>query len=148
MKWRIPLYFVGSGNGHKDQTFDLQKKAGYSQELPVQPQILNLDKFSSDSQDDPTKCGKQFPCDLCDKVFSSTSSRMTHQKIVHGSREGCLATFMCHICNKTFLWQSKLMTHMRVHSHDRPFGCQLCDKRYKHKKDLKLHLQFHDHEFG
>ncbi|XP_049883080.1 zinc finger protein 43-like [Pectinophora gossypiella] len=78
-----------------------------------------------------------FPCDKCDKVFSSTAKRSIHMRGVH------LKQFprRCPICPERFNSNYQRTKHLRI-VHNQSTGlyrCETCGREY----DLKYHLLVH-----
>ena len=101
-----------------------------------------------------------FPCSLCDKVFSKRYLQKLHMKTTHQNTmkhcDICDKSFLqlkkhmirqhsgidqrrtCSICNKTFSENSNLLNHVsRVHS-KRLIACEFCDY-----KGMKSYVQRH-----
>lgn len=78
-----------------------------------------------------------FPCDRCDKVFSSSSKRQLHMRGVHLKQ----LPRRCPICPERFNSDYQRTKHLRVvHNQSNGlFRCETCGREY----DLKYHLLKH-----
>lgn len=80
-----------------------------------------------------------FPCDLCQKMFSSKSAVSAHLKAIH-LRE---RPFVCDQCGNSFASKGILQEHLTIHSDDAPWNCTKCNKNFKTKYRLKIHMDTH-----
>lgn len=89
------------------------------------------------------KCvqGLRYPCDKCDKTFTTMRNLRDHVNVVH-NREESKWYYSCPHCTKRFYKKSNLDNHVLKHTGDKPFACvhQGCDVRFKRAKSLKAHL--------
>ncbi|KAJ0066162.1 hypothetical protein NL108_001390 [Boleophthalmus pectinirostris] len=104
--------------------------------------------------------GENFPCDICNRVFSSKSSRAEHRKI-HLSRgtelpdHSAVETdnkpasltnefkYRCGVCCVRFRNPEELSEHGCLASIERQYSCMDCDKHFLHSSHLKIHLSTH-----
>ena len=78
----------------------------------------------------------QFPCDQCDKLFSTPSARRSHIKVVHLG----IKPHRCHICSRKFAEKKKMRNHIKtVHEGIKDYKCELCDKAFTQLHNLKIH---------
>ena len=57
------------------------------------------------------KCiGKQFQCDVCDKMFNNSSVMVVHKRIHYGKRP-----YNCLDCGDGFSCKSSLKSHYKLH---------------------------------
>ncbi|XP_050092180.1 zinc finger protein 595-like [Anopheles aquasalis] len=83
----------------------------------------------------------QYPCSLCDRVFTSKKKYYDHKMNVHSGK-----CFSCDICGARFSTNIKLNRHTVIHSSERPFACQLCPKAFYRNSNLKVHMRSHTKE--
>ena len=84
---------------------------------------------------------KNFPCESCEKAYSSKKALYDHKKIVHSETK---VTHACDICGKVLRDKYKLKYHMMVHSEKRNFKCSHCSVEFKGGENLRAHvLKFH-----
>ncbi|XP_015920076.1 zinc finger protein 564 [Parasteatoda tepidariorum] len=79
---------------------------------------------------------KFFPCEQCNRSFTSQKYLIRHYQSDHE------AEFPCQVCEKAFKTRPLLSSHMRSHKHI----CKLCKKSFTLPEDLELHLQNHVQE--
>ena len=80
----------------------------------------------------------KYPCEFCNKAFTTKNVRDSHQRIHTGERP-----FHCQMCQKTFKSLSQLGVHKRIHSDKKPFQCKYCDMAFKFKQRLISHEYIH-----
>lgn len=111
-----------------------------------------------------------FPCDVCDKVFSNSAKRTMHMRgvhlkqhprtcpicperfnsnyqrtkhlrIVHNQSSG---VFKCETCGREYDLKYQLLVHMRsVHMQERNQECGICHSRFFSKYCLSRHMMIH-----
>ncbi|XP_068103959.1 zinc finger protein 541-like [Hyperolius riggenbachi] len=79
-------------------------------------------------------------CNLCKKVFSSTSSLSKHVTCHSQQRN-----HVCRICKKAFKRQDHLTGHMLTHLDTKPYVCteRECKKSYCDSRSLRRHCEVH-----
>ena len=96
---------------------------------------------ASSAQQGPTDTvEKQYPCDVCKKVFMTGAELRRHERTHTGERP-----FECAVCGKKFTQSGNLDRHLRTHTGERPFKCTQpgCDKSFSRGDDLNRHLLTH-----
>ncbi|XP_076766153.1 uncharacterized protein LOC143432997 [Xylocopa sonorina] len=86
----------------------------------------------------PDTMKNRFPCDQCDKRFSTKPNLVTHKRIHSGVRN-----FTCDQCGKSFIQKGNLEAHFLTHSADKPYSCTQCSKAFKTPLQLKKHETVH-----
>ncbi|XP_037532286.1 zinc finger protein 1035 [Nematolebias whitei] len=104
---------------------------------------------------------ESFPCDICNKVFQSKSSRVEHRKShsasfdelsdSRGDRElsesliGYSSEFRyrCGICRERFRDPEELSEHGCMEAKERPYSCTSCNQHFLHASHLKKHMNTH-----
>jgi len=84
--------------------------------------------------------GKTFTCELCGKLFY-TSSNLANHKNSHGERK-----YVCPWdgCGKSFLLNNILQRHIVVHTGDKNFECDQCGKCFGRQSGLARHMDRHN----
>ncbi|XP_034552975.1 zinc finger protein 1035 [Notolabrus celidotus] len=101
---------------------------------------------------------ESFPCDICNRVFPSKSSRVEHRKS-HSksskrqppsvSREdnekvgSSELKYRCGVCNDRFRDPEELSEHGCIAAKERQYSCSDCDKHFLHASHLKKHRATH-----
>ncbi|TRY67578.1 hypothetical protein TCAL_07828 [Tigriopus californicus] len=81
---------------------------------------------------------KPFPCQKCDKRYTTAYSLKFHEINVHGEGEKP----KCQYCDKSFYNTSQVNKHiMRIHLRDSRLHCQICQKFFLRKDNLEEHLK-------
>ncbi len=105
---------------------------------------------SGDASADPSAKPKNFPCEICGKVFSKSSSLTQHHRIHSEERP-----FKCMLCERTFRQSGNLTKHIKSHktahlrwnrnTNEKPFKCTFrgCDKSFTAKSSLQNHTKTH-----
>ncbi|XP_045489756.1 PR domain zinc finger protein 5 isoform X4 [Pieris rapae] len=85
---------------------------------------------------------KEFKCNLCVKVFTSSGKLGVHVRTVHlkMKRHGCS------LCEWKFYSKSELKEHMIRHGGERKFNCNICKKSYARKYTLREHMRIHEND--
>ncbi|XP_072529441.1 uncharacterized protein [Salminus brasiliensis] len=104
-------------------------------------ELKKRDQSSENSNSEEGTQGKNFPCSLCGKSFSRTSSLNIHLK-THSTERA----HNCNVCGKAFSRADLLRNHKRTHTGERPFTCNLCGKSYAHQGQLRIHKRVHTGE--
>ncbi|XP_011505269.1 PREDICTED: zinc finger protein 382-like [Ceratosolen solmsi marchali] len=86
----------------------------------------------------PENMKNRFPCDQCEKRFSTKPNLVTHKRIHSGVRN-----FTCDQCGKSFIQKGNLEAHFLTHSADKPYSCSQCSKAFKTPLQLKKHETVH-----
>ncbi|KAM9327520.1 uncharacterized protein KZ484_018999 isoform 2-T2 [Pholidichthys leucotaenia] len=82
-----------------------------------------------------------FPCDKCDKKYSSKRSLIVHYRIHTGDRR-----YKCHICGTTAVQHPTLVRHMRMHRGEKNYLCTECGKAFLTSGELRVHTRVHTGE--
>ncbi|KAG7295374.1 hypothetical protein JYU34_022423 [Plutella xylostella] len=88
---------------------------------------------------------QQFPCDLCERVFSMRTLLAQH---LTWHKQGGLArkcTFACPCCGKVFKTRKERDNHMNDHGPDEPYKCFVCNVELKTFKEFGLHMNKFTH---
>lgn len=139
----------------------------------VQKSINNRTYYSKTNKDENytliVNGVKNYPCEICEKIFSSRSRLKTHQmthSIARNFRcEECGANFKtanclknhsrlhlniffyCDLCSRKFKGKHELRCHIdAVHLKKKDHVCQLCGKAFSRDKTLRQHLLYHTNE--
>ncbi|XP_014215951.1 zinc finger protein 510 [Copidosoma floridanum] len=83
------------------------------------------------------KLAKDFPCDICGKLFYRKNQMQTHRVIHDKSRR-----FKCNLCSSYLLSRESLQLHMQ-RSHQKNYACDNCEKSFVSKKALNNHKITH-----
>ena len=78
-------------------------------------------------------------CSVCLIKLDKKSSRVRHEKIIHGQE---VQEFMCELCPKSFGTKRSLDYHARKHQDEKMvefFECELCDKQFSTTASLSRH---------
>ncbi|TRY95397.1 hypothetical protein DNTS_010964 [Danionella cerebrum] len=81
---------------------------------------------------------RPYPCRMCDKRFSHTTSLSRHEHTHEG--EKC---FTCSICKKSFIRLSNLKQHQQTHASGKLYQCQHCGKTFVHSSSFSRHKKVH-----
>ncbi|XP_050359476.1 zinc finger protein 26-like isoform X2 [Nymphalis io] len=114
-----------------------------------------------------------YPCDVCDKVFTLDKYRAKHVSLVHNQestikclycQEKFLGLFQrhvhvtehhkdkvkvltCEFCGNCYTWKPYFLAHMkRRHGAEKKHQCKHCDKTFLMKYELKNHMVRHTGE--
>ena len=69
----------------------------------------------------------QHACTFCDKSFSTTSTRINHEKYIHSDKRA----YICNLCPKTYKDNKDLQKHhTNVHS-EQIRKCEKCFKQFR-----------------
>ncbi|XP_041968472.1 zinc finger protein 668-like isoform X1 [Aricia agestis] len=91
---------------------------------------------------DKTHYQGEFPCDYCDKTYSSLTKKRHHEKGVHTA--GWMRN-KCPHCPAIFVNYYDKSDHL-VREHNMipvVYPCNACDKKYKRKHELNRHIKHH-----
>lgn len=106
---------------------------------------------------------ESFPCDICNKVFQSKSSRAEHRKSHsvsgdeplppdskgrHEQSESLIGyssefRYRCGICRERFRDPEELSEHGCMEAKERPYSCTSCNQHFLHASHLKKHMNTH-----
>lgn len=103
---------------------------------PDFPPIADFSKSSSETKN-------QQYCFTCNKVFTTHSAYLTHQRMHSKEADD---PYRCNICSKTFAVPARLTRHYRTHTGEKPFRCEFCDKSFSVKENLSVHRRIHTKE--
>lgn len=79
----------------------------------------------------------QFPCNVCEKVFTESYYRAKHQRRVHAN-----SLFKCNVCRQAFVKQSSLAAHKCLKDQpktDLSVICDICGQMVANKYYLRRH---------
>ena len=87
------------------------------------------------------KKNRSYPCEKCQKNFSSSSTLHKHIRNIHLGEKN----FQCEICQKSFSQNHELKSHVkRKHPKDgevsEKFDCDQCSKQFSGKQILNRHI--------
>ena len=80
----------------------------------------------------------QYRCNVCEKVFTASSSLHEHERIHLG-----IKPYKCNVCGKSFTQSVTLDTHLRTHTGEKPYKCDQCDKCFTQSAGLIRHRVAH-----
>ncbi|XP_046581379.1 mucin-6-like isoform X1 [Haliotis rubra] len=89
--------------------------------------------------DHPNSSSRRWPCQMCNRRFTSTTKLKTHMVALHMR----LKPFSCSHCGKKFSDQSNLRQHLNIHTGERKFTCDICSKSFRQKAHLQSHMIIH-----
>ncbi|XP_011305401.1 gastrula zinc finger protein XlCGF7.1 [Fopius arisanus] len=84
---------------------------------------------------------KNFPCDICNQMFTTKRNAEDHRRIHTGERP-----YICNACGKTFKQKASLFVHNRTHSDVFPFKCNNCDHVFRTRPAMMVHVTKHTGE--
>uniref|UniRef100_A0A182LRR0 C2H2-type domain-containing protein n=1 Tax=Anopheles culicifacies TaxID=139723 RepID=A0A182LRR0_9DIPT len=92
------------------------------------------------SDHERAECGTSpiYPCDKCNKRYSSFSSLKMHQTM-HENQ----LPFVCSFCGKRFRTKGQQKVHERSHTGEKPFQCDQCTRAFSYRESLMTHLSTH-----
>lgn len=76
---------------------------------------------------------RDFPCDVCGKMF-----RFNYQVTAHKKSHN-KPTLQCEICPQMFIYKSHLSQHQKKHSGEFIASCKDCPMKFRSTKELKEH---------
>ncbi|XP_063048651.1 zinc finger protein ZFP2-like, partial [Engraulis encrasicolus] len=79
----------------------------------------------------------QYPCQVCDEVFSSMASLEQHQEIHRDTAHPC------GWCGRLFPSEEAMTSHARIHAEKKRYQCDRCDKSFPYRYSLTRHLVRH-----
>ena len=86
---------------------------------------------------EPSVKENRFKCDICDKMFITSSYLRLHITTVHDK----IKAFPCPHCPYKATQSGDLKKHILTHTRKKNFKCDLCDKKFTLKGSLKLHIR-------
>ncbi|CAH2987571.1 unnamed protein product [Chilo suppressalis] len=83
-----------------------------------------------------------FPCDYCDKTYTSLTKKRNHEKGVH---TGGWLRNKCPHCPQIFVSYYDRSEHLVKEHNEKPiiYPCNACNKTYKKKFELNRHIKHH-----
>nr|CAD7260731.1 unnamed protein product [Timema shepardi] len=88
-----------------------------------------------------THDGKQWACEVCNKLFTTKYFLKKHKRLHTGEMP-----YTCSTCQKTFTFQQSYHKHLLYHSDDKPHVCTECDRAFKELSTLHNHQRIHTGE--
>lgn len=86
------------------------------------------------------KSDDEFPCEVCEKKFTSKAVLEKHHRIHTSESAKQREEFPCDICEKTFRSKAFLEKHYRIHTGESAYQCEYCHKGFLHKTSYKKHM--------
>jgi hypothetical protein len=78
---------------------------------------------------------KPAKCDICEKMFHSSSALSVHRKIHDEDQR-----YLCSVCDRRFTQMSNMKQHMKtIHYHIKDEACDICGKQFSHITGLLYH---------
>ena len=74
---------------------------------------------------------KKCRCDICCKVFWSTSKLLAHKEIHK----------ICEVCGKKFLSIKSMLSHFKIDHGCEPYKCNFCHFAFSQRTELKMHIK-------
>ena len=84
----------------------------------------------------PISGERPFPCDLCSRSFSTSTSLKTH-RITHSGT----MLYDCPVCGRQFNRKNNLNVHIKRHNKNRKFSCPKCSNGFVMRAHLLSHLK-------
>ena len=168
-----PLNFSTTSTGAQ-QVANIKKKtvdrvANYNSNSSGEKEEENSTGSSEEAEGaeevDTSKQQQNFPCDICDRQFSSKAMLLTHIRVhieekpfkcktcdYESTSKGNLKSHIstvhdkphkCDICGKSFAYKNSLLYHINSHTGARPYKCGQCPKSYGSSPALSLHRKTH-----
>ncbi|CAO1413813.1 unnamed protein product [Diamesa serratosioi] len=88
--------------------------------------------------DSPSKSTKSWPCDVCEKMFTTKYFLKKHKRLHTGEMP-----YKCDICAKLFHFQQSYHKHLLYHSDQKPYSCNECGRAFKELSTLHNHERIH-----
>lgn len=79
--------------------------------------------------------GKEFRCNVCDKVFSYRGGLINHKK-THSNEK----PFGCTLCDRRFKTNGALNRHFRSHTREKHYKCSVCSETFFYAHQRQIHL--------
>ena len=89
-------------------------------------------------------------CDTCGKLFTYSSSLVTHKRkcgktTVGASETASITHYMCQVCGANFQDRKGFKEHERGSHGDASYQCQICSRIFKWRSSLSYHMK-HVHQ--
>ncbi|GFR11930.1 zinc finger protein 91 [Trichonephila clavata] len=93
--------------------------------------------IESSAEKSTKKENKEFPCSVCNRVFSRKSCHTQHERSHFKQR------LQCEWCHRSFDRNSILVRHQRIHTGEKPYQCEGCLSYFRQKSQLVQHRKIH-----
>ena len=108
----------------------------FEEERPSQLSNQNIQNNDDRRQSLVASSENLFPCENCDKQFSSSQGLSFHKKSVHFGIK-----YSCHLCNHKGTTQGNLNKHITSVHEGKRYPCNKCDYVAAQNEILKLHMK-------
>ncbi|CAG9801771.1 unnamed protein product [Chironomus riparius] len=83
-------------------------------------------------------------CKYCTRLFANTTTRDSHQQLLHKDQKENQKIFKCTECAAGFEMKEELRIHSFIHYNGTIHTCLDCNQIFKKKKLLNIHMQKHE----